>query len=59
MDLDKLNFLPYWEEVHFHKDETETETWLYDGKLEPAKALYNQWRENTKKAALRTAFFSC
>jgi hypothetical protein len=45
MDLDKLNFLPYWEEVHFHKEDTEPETWMYDVKLEPARALYRQWRE--------------
>lgn len=45
MDLDKLNFLPHWEEVHFHKAEEENEDWKFDIKHEPARALYNQWRE--------------
>ena len=45
MDLDKLNFLPHWEEVHFHKTEDENEYWKLDVKYERARTLYNQWRE--------------
>ena len=45
MDLDKLNFLPHWEEVHFHKAEKEHEDWTSDRKHAQARALYNQWRE--------------
>lgn len=45
MDIDKLNFLPHWEEVHFHKAKRENECWKFELKHEPARALYNQWRE--------------
>lgn len=45
MDLDKLNFLPHWEEVHFHKAQAENEEWKFSHKHEPARAAYNQWRE--------------
>ncbi|ANE51555.1 hypothetical protein [Flavisolibacter tropicus] len=45
MDLDKLNFLPHWEEVHFHKAIRDPEAWKTNDKNEASRALYNQWRE--------------
>jgi hypothetical protein len=45
MDLDKLNFLPHWEEVHFHKVLKDPEAWKTGAKQKPVRVLYNQWRE--------------
>ena len=44
MDLDKLNFLPEWEDDRFHLDD-EGEEWKTAPERAAAKELYIQWRE--------------
>lgn len=44
MDLDKLNFLPGWEDDKFNFDD-EGEEWKTAPQREAAKAMYLKWRE--------------
>ncbi len=49
MDLDKLNFLPDWEDDHFNTDrygdDDEGEEWKTEASRAAAKAMYLKWRE--------------
>ncbi|HET7119559.1 MAG TPA: hypothetical protein VFI29_23885 [Hanamia sp.] len=45
MDLDKLNFLPDWEDERFSEEEEEGEAWKTDEIRSAGKALYLKWRE--------------
>jgi len=44
MDLDKLSYLPEWNERLLHMDDN-GEEWKIRPAIEAAKALYQQWRE--------------
>lgn len=45
MDLDKLNFLPEWDDERFDDEEHEGDEWKLKEERGAAKAMYNKWRE--------------
>lgn len=45
MDLDKLNFLPEWNDDNFDDEDEEGEGWKKKEERQAAKALYLKWRD--------------